>query len=192
MDDSDSVQLVPNRVLDMVRMFLAPSTRGEHAVLILETKNQRLITKYRTVEKVAGASATANTPASHNDKRNVNPAKARRSRLRLEEFKRRKEEENQENQQETGIETVGDFSRNSCKLVVQLSKEENKAVETGPDSPIFQVDGQDAALLEDVSFSFKSEYGEEDICSSLEEMFPPFVAQLDSRVRLGRIAADHK
>ena len=48
------------------------------------------------------------------------------------------------------------------------------------------------SLLVDVSFSFKSEYGEEDIRSSLEEMFPPFVAQLDSRVRLGRMAADYQ
>ena len=65
------------------------------------------------MEKVAVASATNYTSASHNDKRKVNPARARRSRLRLEEFQRRKEEERQEKQQETGIETVGDSSRNS-------------------------------------------------------------------------------
>ena len=40
--------------------------------------------------------------------------------------------------------------------------------------------------------SFKSEYGEEVIRLALEEIFPPFVAQLDSRVRLGRLAADHQ
>ena len=46
--------------------------------------------------------------------------------------------------------------------------------------------------MKDVSFSFKSEYGEEYIRLALEEMFPPFVAQLDSRVRLGRLSADHQ
>jgi hypothetical protein len=54
------------------------------------------------------------------------------------------------------------------------------------------VDGQDNALLDEVSYTFKSEYGEEDIRFSLEELFPPFVAQLDSRVRLGRLSADHQ
>ena len=72
MKDSDCEQDVPHRVLDMLRMFLAASTRGEQAVLILETKNKQLITKYRSVEKkVAGASATAKTPASNNDRRKV-------------------------------------------------------------------------------------------------------------------------
>ena len=61
-----------------------------------------------------------------------------------------------------------------------------------PHSPILRVDGQDAVLCKDVSYTFKSEYGEEDIRSSLEEMFPPFVAQLDSRVRLGKLAAVHQ
>ena len=64
-------------------------------------------------------------------------------------------------------------------------------VDTGPDSPILQVDGLDTTLVDEVSYSFKSEYGEEDIRFSLEEIFPPFMAQLDSRVRLGRLSADH-
>ena len=143
MEDSVNVQDVPNSVLDIVRMFLAANNRGEHAVLILETKNQQLKTKYRTVEKVAGAPATVNTPASQGDKRKVNPARARRSRLRLEQFQNRKEEEKLKKQQETGIETVGDASRNPSNLIVKLSKEDKKTVlETGPHGPILQVDGQ--------------------------------------------------
>ena len=64
------------------------------------------------------------------------------------------------------------------------------AEETGPHSPIPQVDG----TLEktDVTFTFKSEYWEEDIRHSLGEIFPPFVASLDSRVKLGRLEAEHQ
>jgi hypothetical protein len=54
------------------------------------------------------------------------------------------------------------------------------------------VDGQDCDRVNEVLFTFKSEYGEEDIRDSLGEIFPPFVAQLDSRIRLGRLAADHQ
>ena len=49
--------------------------------------------------------------------------------------------------------------------------------------------GKDTAQLDEVSFSFKSEYAEEDISPALGEIFPPYVAQLDSRVRLGRLSA---
>ena len=54
------------------------------------------------------------------------------------------------------------------------------------------MDGNDTVQLRDVSYSFKSEYGEEDIRLAIEEIFPPLVAQLDSRVRLGRLSADHQ
>ena len=121
----------------------------------------------------------------------MNPARARRSKLRLEKFQRKKEDEKQQMQQGTGNKAgTGDSRSGSSKLVVQLSKEEKSTVKTGPHSPILQVDGQDNALLEEVSYTFKSEYGEEDIRFSLEELFPPFVVQLDSRVRLGRLSAD--
>ena len=192
MEDSVSVQDVPNTVLNMVRMFLAASTRGDHAVLILESRNKQMITKYRSVEKVAGAPATANTQNLNTNRRRVNPARARRSKLRLEKFQRKKEDEKQQMQQETGNKACTGDSRSSSSLVVQLSKEVKSNVEIGPHSPILQVDGQDEALAEEVSYTFKSEYGEEDICSSLAKLFPPFVAQLDSRVRLGRMAADHQ
>ena len=62
MEDSDSEQDVPQRVLDMVKMFLASSTKGDSTVLILESRNKQIVTKYRSVEKLAEASATANTP----------------------------------------------------------------------------------------------------------------------------------
>ena len=192
MVDSDSDQDVPQRVLDMVRMFLSSSTRGDHSVLTLETRDQRIVTKYRSVETVAGTSATANTPATRTPKRRTNPARARRSRLRMEQFQKKKEDQKQNNQ-ETGIKiAAGDSSSICSMLVVQLSDGKETNVETGPHSPILQVDGNDSAQLRDVSYSFKSEYGEEDIRLALEEIFPPFVAQLDSRVRIGRLSADHQ
>ena len=77
MDSSGNNQDVPQRVLDMVRMFLASSTRGDHTVLTLETRNQQIVTKYRSVETVAGNSATtANTPATDKNRKTVNPARA--------------------------------------------------------------------------------------------------------------------
>ena len=48
---------VPPRVLDLLKMFLAANTRGEQAVLILETRNRTLTTKYSSVEKLAGSPA---------------------------------------------------------------------------------------------------------------------------------------
>ena len=134
---------------------------------------------------------TTNTPDSQKTTRQKwNPARARRSRLRLEEFHRKKEEEKLK-QQKTGCKATGrESSSSSSQLVVQLSKGENITVETCPHSPILQVDGQ-KTLTDGISFTFKSEYAEEDILYSLKEIFPPFMAQLNSRVRLGARAADH-
>ena len=56
MEDPD----VPQRVLDLIKMFLAASKRGDKTVLILESRKQQIITKYRSVEKVVGASTSNN------------------------------------------------------------------------------------------------------------------------------------
>ena len=144
------------------------------------------------METVAGASATDNTPATKTPKRRGNPARARRSRLRLEQFQMKKEDEKKRKHQETGVNIAAGDSSSICNTLVLQLNEEKRNVETGPLSPILQVDGIDTALMNEVSFSFKSEYGEEDIRNTLGEIFPPFVAQLDSRVRLGRLAADHQ
>ena len=60
MEDPD----VPQRVLDVIKMFLAASKRGHNTVLILESRKQQIITKYRSVEKVAGPPATTSPPTS--------------------------------------------------------------------------------------------------------------------------------
>ena len=61
------------RVLDIVRMFLAASKRGDHAVLVLESRKQKITTKYRSVKRIAGAPASTST-ISYKKK---NPARAR-------------------------------------------------------------------------------------------------------------------
>ena len=87
----------------------------------------------------------------------MNPARARRSKLRLERFQTKKEDEKQQMQQETGSKVGTGDSRSSSSKLVQLSKEEKRTEKTGPHSPILQVDGQGIALLEEVSYTFKSE-----------------------------------
>ena len=190
MEDSDD-QDVPQRLLDMLRIFLAASKRGDNAALILETRDKDIITKYRSVEPAAGFPAATNAPITVNaPKRKMNPARARRSLARLENFIKKKEDDKLR-QEKTGRKTVaGESSSSSSQIVVDLGEGLNLAEKAGPNSPIPQVDG--TLEIKDVAYTFKSEYGEEDIRHSLEEIFPPFVASLDSRVRLGRLEADHQ
>ena len=78
---------VPPSVMDLLKIFLAASTRGEQAVLILESRKGTLSTKLRSLEEiVAGAPAPTAKPSV---KRRKNPARARRSQLRLKEFTRK-------------------------------------------------------------------------------------------------------
>ena len=90
MVDVQGLSDVPPQVLVLLRIFLDASSRGEQAVLVLETRNSTLTTKYRTVENLTGAPVTTRT-------RRKNPARARRSQLRLEEFQKKKEEKKKDN-----------------------------------------------------------------------------------------------
>ena len=79
-------------MLELLRIFLAASTRGEHTSLVLESRWNTNTSKYRCVEKLAG------TPAPPTDtpriiKKKKNPARLRRSRLRQEDFFRKKHQE---------------------------------------------------------------------------------------------------
>ena len=120
---------VSPRVMELLRIFLAASSRDEHALLVLETRNGRLTTKYRSVEIVAGDSTTDSLTTKPKSKNN--PARARRSRLRLEQFNRRKVEEKQagtSSGQHTGNQdvselTAGYTSSTTNKLVIELAKE---------------------------------------------------------------------
>ena len=47
MIDLTSAQDVPPRVMDLLRIFLAASSRGEEAVLTLKTSKKAISTKFR-------------------------------------------------------------------------------------------------------------------------------------------------
>ena len=124
MVDVQGLSDVPPQVLDLLRIFLDASSRGEQAVLVLETRNSTLTTKFRTVETLTGAPATTRT-------RKKNPARARRSQLRLEKFQKKKEEEkkaNEDHQAEIDNQVcshaAGDTSSKN-KLVVNLARKDN-------------------------------------------------------------------
>ena len=80
----------------------------------------------------------------------------------------------------------------TSQLVIELplGQRGGRPVETQVTSPIPQLDGAYAA--QKMMFSFKSEFGEEDIEYSLSELLPENVAYTFlSRVRLGPRSADH-
>ena len=88
--------------------------------------------KYRIVETMSITSATTSTSS-----KKKNPARARRSRLRLEQFNKKKEDEKL-NKQQTGSQTAA-----GAKLVLNLAREEQiMPVATGSLSPILQLDGE--------------------------------------------------
>ena len=66
----------------------------------------------------------------------------------------------------------------------------DEPVDTNTLSPILQVDG--AGDKEKVSNTFHSDYGEEDILDSLNELFPESSSKLLSRVRTAPLSADHE
>ena len=54
---------LPSIVLDLLKTLLAASSRGETAVLVLETKKKAVNTKYRSVDIVEGSSQGQEVPA---------------------------------------------------------------------------------------------------------------------------------
>ena len=78
---------LPSRVLDLLKTFLAANSRGETAVLVLETKNKAVNMKYRSVDTEVGSPAPVTNTSRRKRK---NPARARRSQLRLEAFRAKK------------------------------------------------------------------------------------------------------
>ena len=71
-------------------------------MLVLDSRKQQITTKYTSVERVAGAPASTSTGSS----KKKNPARARRSKLRLEQFTKKKEDEKL-NQQNIGSQKAG-------------------------------------------------------------------------------------
>ena len=80
MVDVASGQDFPRRMMDILRMFLKASSEGEHCVLVLESRNGKVSTKYRTVEVESGNPVKTSVP------KKKNPGRARRSKPRLRSF----------------------------------------------------------------------------------------------------------
>ena len=109
----------------------------------------------------------------------------------MENFQRKKVDEkaNTEHQQieKKDDQVAGDIS--SSKLIFELVSVKVKPVEAGPYSPILQVD---RAVQDDkLSYSFVSDYGEEDVEYALTQIFPSVDVRLVSRVRLQTRTANH-
>ena len=164
--------------MDLLRIFLAARSRGEDAVLVLETRNQTISAKYKSAETASGAPAATNTPLVR--KRRKNPARVQRSRLRLETFMKRKEDE--KNQAETSHAA----GRPVDRLVIDLDKDkvglDGRSVEAGQASPIPQVDGIGKTIPEKVLYTFVSDYHKDDIGYALDELFPEESVELVSCV----------
>ena len=190
-----SLDDVPIRVLEVLKIFLAASSRGEKACLVLETQSKMVNTKYRSVETRAGLPATETNTSM---RRRKTPARARRSQLRLEEFTRKKLEEKAklENQQTLDTTAAGITSSNANILVLELPKKE-MVVDTGTgtssSSPIAQLDGgfdSDDQVLD--RYSFESTYHEDDINELLSELFLESDVNftLESRVKVAPRSAN--
>ena len=191
MVDNASDQDVPRRMMDMLRMFLAASSEGEHCVLVLESKNGKTSTKFRSAEVAPGG--PVHTPTAVPKKKN--PARARRSKLRLEEFLKKKGVASLEHQK-TGEQVcrkdadAGETSNSTSQLISKVSPGVNIPVQTGLNSPIPQVDGEH--VVEHLAFSFKSDYGKWDIEDTLTEILPSNITyNLISRERTTPLGSEH-
>jgi hypothetical protein len=195
---------VPPRLMEMLQIFLTTKSRGEQAVLILETRQGTLTTKYRTVEALAGVPATTNSCSEPPCKKNENPARTRRSRLRLEKFMEKKVNEKLKAvETKLASEAAGGpaiplhdaykVDTIDTKLLLELANENaDKSNKTSLTSQIPQLDG--VSEEKKATFSFVSEYGEEDILHALSETFPQTVVSnttLVSRVRPSLRSAEH-
>ena len=127
----------------------------------------------------------------------MNPARARRSRLRLEKFNQQKVKEREEeaDSKQTGDQDRGSLAAgdSSTRLVIEIAEEKASSGDTpsGLPSPILQVDGDCISSGGNVKYSFKSEYVEEDIVDSFQEVFPECEAKLESRVPVTPLSNNH-
>ena len=172
MVDTTNDQDVPKRMMDMLRMFLAASSAGEHCVFVLESKNKMISTKYRSVEVAPGTPVHSHGSGIPKKK---NPAGARRSKLRLEEFLKKKREASKEHPK-TGVQVsrkcvdAGATSNTTNQLICDLKQGVNSPVETRLSSKIPQVDGEH--VLDHQTYVFKSDYALEDVEDTLNEILP--------------------
>jgi hypothetical protein len=190
MVDVKSLDDVRTRVLDLLKIFLAASPRGERAVLVLETRSKALTTKYRSLDD---AVIGVPVPSTQNTVKKKSPARARRLQLRLESFMEKKSEEKAKMEQQLMLDSQAAEvpSSTSNKLVLELAKQETRPVGTGLPSPILQVDGETGE--ETARYLFEISYHEDDIMYTLRDIFPPSEVKLslESRVRIKPLDACH-
>ena len=119
-------------------------------------------------------------PTSTTSSRRKNPARAKRSRLRLEKFNQQKEEEKL-TQQDIGSQVPADVEATSKQLIIELDTKRDQVVGTSLPSPMVQLDGP----MEEgkVKYTFLSDYAEEDIKYTLDEIFLKKNAFLNSLVQ---------
>ena len=181
-------------MMELLRMFLTASNRGEHVSLHLESRRGTLSSQYWSINSLAGTPAEVNVPI--NTKTNKkNPARVRRSRLRQEEFFRKK----QDTAKASGDQNSADLVPNQATGNQQLSFQMENQLTTQPADGIPQLDGManpDAEpSREEVSFSFICNYAEEDIQEGLKELVKDNLvvssAPLVSRVLDNPRAADY-
>ena len=94
----------------------------------------------------------------------------------------------QQNDQDVGKDTAGATS--SIKLLLKLSRMEDKSLGTSLPSPILQVDGGQA-VDETSKYTFVSDYHEDDIEYTLEEIFPDSYVNLESLKQCQPMSADY-
>ena len=109
-----------------------------------------------------------------------NPVRAKRSRLRLEKFNQQKEE-NKLTQQDIGSQVPAVVEAAGKQLIIELDTKRDQVVGTSLPSPMVQLDGP----MEEgkVRYTFSSDYAEEDIKYTLDEIFPKKNAFLSSMVQ---------
>ena len=177
---------LPSRVLDLLKTFLAASSRGETAVLVLETKKKAVNMKYRSEDIVVGPPAPLSNTSGRKRK---NPARARRSQLRLEAFRVKKLEEKTRNEHQQTLDSnaAGISSSTTNKLVLELVKQKEEPPPASPNIP--QVDG---VVEEDrARYSFESSYHPDDVMDTLKEIFDANGVNftLESRVQTAPLSA---
>ena len=157
-------------------MFLTASSRGEHVSLLLESRSKTLSSKYWSVEPLAGVPADRIT-TSKNMKKRETPSRLRRSRLRQEEFFRKKQSESKSSGIQKSENTVENQVAGYKQLITVLENQSRTEQAEG----IPQVDGTTAMEAPDdteVEVEFVSNYAEEDINDSLKEIFDEKLVQV--------------
>ena len=94
----------------------------------------------------------------------------------------------QQTDQDVGKDTAGATS--STKLLLELSRMEDKSLGTSLPSPILQVDGGQA-VDETSKYTFGSDYHDDDIKYTLEEIFPDKHVNLESLKQCKPRSADY-